>query len=404
MSGKILYLSRHIPPDTSGSAIIALNLVQQFSREEMIVAGEKPCGKPAVAWNDRWPQVLYIQSLYPFARRGTRWWRLAQFPRTLWRCIRLVRRQGVDRLLVVFPGALFLLAGYLTARLTGVRLWAYFHNTYAEVQRDHRRFLARWLQGRVFRAAEHVFVMSPGMSELYERRYPGLAQSPLVHAFNEPIPEFRPPPAVGSPMRLVFCGNVNETCADALVRLVRAVAGRPDTQVSFLSPDRGPLARLGLLGAGVGCETISRDRVPAHLAQADVVLLPHGLSGELPEEEFLTIFPTKTVEYLICGRPILAHTRAGAYLTRFLREHDCALVVDRPDPQALADAVERLRSDGELRARLVRNALCAARQFQAPTVAAELRKWLDAPPGRAAGKPAERTSTVPGPGGAAAGP
>ncbi|MGA2030819.1 MAG: glycosyltransferase [Thermoguttaceae bacterium] len=379
MSGKILYLSWSLPPDTSGSAVIALNLLRQFTSDEMIAAGEKPCGKPPLEWNDRWPEIVYVQSVWPFTARGIRWWRLLQFPRTLWRSVRLIRRQHVDRIVVVFPGPLFLLAGYLAARITRTRFFAYFHNTFLEQQRGWKRPFAAWLQGRVFRDAEHVFVMSEGMSGLYRQRYPGLRQTPLRHAFPEAIPAWKPPPKAGSPLRVVFCGSVNDSCLDALVRAARAVAACPDIQLSYVTSERDVLARLGLLGEGVRCEAIPRDQVPARLAQADIVLLPHGLTGtSRPEEEFLTIFPTKTIEYLICGRPILAHSTRGSYLTRFLREHDCALVVDEPDPQLLRQAVERLRADEELRARLVRNALVAAEQFRGDKIAAELRTWLEA--------------------------
>ena len=89
--GKIFYLSWGVPPDIGGSAIIALNLAKQFRRDEMIVVGEKPCGKPPVAWSDQWPELAYIRSVWPFTGRGIRWWRRLQLPYMLLRCLQLVR-------------------------------------------------------------------------------------------------------------------------------------------------------------------------------------------------------------------------------------------------------------------------------------------------------------------------
>ena len=107
-------------------------------------------------------------------------------------------------------------------------------------------------------------------------------------------------------------------------------------RLSLLSgSDRGYLQGLGILRDGVTCEALPRDEIPRRLAEADILLLPHGLTG--PEEwsvEYRTIFPTKTIEYLISGRPILAHAPRGCFLTRFLAENDCALVVDRADTGA----------------------------------------------------------------------
>jgi glycosyltransferase involved in cell wall biosynthesis len=377
--GKTLYLSWSVPPDTSGSAIIALNLLQQFTRDEMIVAGEKPYGKPSVQWKAEWPELHYVAWVWPFARRGLRWWRIIQFPLTVWNCLWIVWRHGVDRIVVVYPRAHILLAGYLASCLTGCKLFAYLHNTYEARTGMALRFAA-WVHRLVFRRASHVFVMSEGMSELLKQRSPDLEQTPLVHSFNEPLEEFREPPAVGSPMRLVFCGNV-VSCKDAAARMAEAVARTPDSALSIYSGDNPDVLRhYGLLRPGTDCRTVPRDKILEQLREADVLLLPH--SFEYPKaahDEFRTIFPTKTIEYLISGRPILAHSPADAFLTKFLEENECALVVDRPDIDALRDAIEQLRRDSALRSRLVRNALRTAEQFQAKRVATEFRKWVDDP-------------------------
>jgi len=366
-----------VPPDTSGSAIIALNLAKQFTRDEMVVAGEKPYGKPPVQWNAAWPELLYVQSVWPVTGRGVRWWRLFQFPFTLLKLLSIFWRHRIDRIVVVYPKAHFLFAGYVLARLTGCKLFAYLHNTYEARTGITLRFTA-WVHKLVFHRAAHVFVMSEGMSEYLKQRFPHVEQTPLPHSFNEPIPEFQEPPQIGSPMRLIFCGNL-VSCKDAAARLAEAIARSPGASLSILSGDRvGEMQQLGLLRPGTTRETVARDEVLDRLRQADVVLLPH--SFEYPEaarNEFRTIFPTKTIEYLISGRPILAHTPADAFLTKFLVENDCALVVDRPDVDALCAAIEQLRSNAALRSRLVRNALKTARQFQAVNVAAEFRRWVD---------------------------
>jgi glycosyltransferase involved in cell wall biosynthesis len=343
----------------------------------MVVAGEWPHGAPPLKWAREWPELVYIQSLWPFTRRGMRWWRAVQTPYALWRCLRLVRRHKVESIVAVFPDERLLLAAYLCARLTGRRFFPYFHNTYVENRRGWKGVFARWLQARVFARAEHVFVMSEGMSELYRQRYPTLEQSPLVHSFNHPLPSADVPETVASPLRIVLCGNVNASCNDAVARFGEAVAGCPNARLTVYSgtnPDH--LRSIGLVREGVEHLVVSADEVLGRLAQADVLLLAHGLTGPWGPEEYQTIFPTKTIDYLISGRPILAHTPPDCFLTRFLRKHDCALIVDQPDVGALREAIERLRTDYPLRRRLVQNALAAARPFQAREVAAELRRWI----------------------------
>jgi glycosyltransferase involved in cell wall biosynthesis len=380
MTERLLLLSWKIPPDTSGSGIIVGNLAKQFSPEELVLAGEHPYRRPAVAWKDEWPEIVYLTTGWPDTRRGARFWRKVQFPALVLRCLQTIKRHRCTSMMVTFPSEEFLLAGYVTSLLTGIPMYAYFHNTYVEQRRPgsiHFRFAA-WVQSRVFRRAVHTFVMSSGMVELYRERYPDLECSALVHSFNEDIPEFTPPPRPGNPPRFVLCGNVNDSCADAAVRMCAAIAHIKGALTIVSGTSKDSLQRLGILNAGVRYETVSRDVVLNYLRDADIVVLPHGFSGGLSEEEYRTIFPTKTIELLISGRPILAHAPPRCYLTRFLRERDCALVVDAPQVEAVLAGIERLRSDADLRSHLVRNALHAAESFRASRIACTMRTRIHA--------------------------
>lgn len=377
--GKVLLISWGVPPETTGSAIIVGNLAKQFTPEEMVVVGERPSERPPVCWKEDWPEIVYITQGWPPARRGARWWRRCQFPLLLFRSVYLARKHRCTNILVVFPNEEFLLAGYLTAKLTNAHLYPYFHNTFLEqcaLNSVHHR-IAKWLQSRVFDEADHIFLMSEGMVELYRERYPKMRCSALLHSFNEDIPEFVPQPEPASPVRFVMSGNINASCTDAATRVSSAIA-RIDSLLTILSgsPKRY-LDELGILRDGVHYETVSRDLVLSRLSEADIVILAHGFKGSLSDEEYRTIFPTKTIEYLICGRPILAHTPPDCYLTRFLRRHQCALVVDIPDEEAILTAVRRLREEADLRTSLVRNALQTARLFHAPVVAENLRTILE---------------------------
>jgi hypothetical protein len=277
----------------------------------------------------------------------------------------------------VFPNEEFLLIGYLVALWTGASFFPYFHNTWVENRKGLGRLLAQWLQSRVFARAEHIFLMSEGMVELYRERYPGIRCSALVHSFNEQLPVFSPPPELHSPLRMTICGNINESCRDATLRICEAIFRTEDTELILLTGmPRSYLARLGLLRDRVRYHTVSRDEVVNELRQSDIVVLPHGFTGGYSPEEYRTIFPTKTIEYLICGRPILAHTPSDCYLTRFLKEHECALVVDDPSVPQLLRAIELLRTDAALRSKIIWNALKAAEQFYAPRVATALRAQL----------------------------
>ena len=219
--------------------------------------------------------------------------------------------------------------------------------------------------------------MSEGMAELFRERFPNQRFKPLLHTFNEDIPGFKPPPPPSSPLKLALSGNINPSCLDATRRMADAIASLPDIELTYYTGTlEHVLRQYGVLREGMRRTTLSRTQLLDRLRAADILLLPHGFDGPYSREEYETIFPTRTIEYLISGRPILAHTPPNAYLTRFLKKHQCALVVDVRDSAAVRLAIQRLRADADLRAHLVRNALHTAKMFRASTVAAELRQVL----------------------------
>src|SRR5439155_16530435 len=89
---------------------------------------------------------------------------------------------------------------------------------------------------------------------------------------------------------------------------------------------------------------------------ADVLFLPLAFQSPYPQI-IRTSAPGKLGEYLASGRPILAHAPADSFVSWYLREHGCGLVVDREDPDALAAAIARLDAEEGLRRELAARAL-----------------------------------------------
>jgi glycosyltransferase involved in cell wall biosynthesis len=377
---KTLLVSWGLPPLVAGSAVIVTNLARQFSPDEMILAGERPAQPPGEPDESLPHRTYYLMREWTWPRRGRRfvhWIRWAWLPLAAWRLARIIRKEHCTAVLAVFPNEFYLAAAYIAASWTNTKLFPYFHNTYLENRRGASARFARWLQPRVFSAAETVFVMSDGMKRFYEPLYPETRFVPLVHSFNEPLDESPSSSDVHAPLRLAFVGNLNDSNIDAMKRMAELANRRSDCTLTIYSgTSKWFFEKVGIALDRFTFTQLPYDEITAALKQHDILLLPHGFEGGLSESEYRTIFPTRTLSCLLSGRPILAHSPPEAFLTQWIRQHDCAEIVDEPSTVKLEKALDQLVCDASRRRQLAQNALNAARQFRAPVVARRLREYL----------------------------
>lgn len=380
---RILVVSWSVPPDISGSSVVIENLAMQFTGSNMRIVGESTDGNSHLC-NDKLPEIVYVGNKRFADVLGRRFiipiFEIIEFPSLVTRVIVQAFKFKASHIVAVFPDARYLAAGYIAALVTGVGFFPYYHNTYVENRSGLSKIIAICLQFLVFKLARRVFVLSKGMQELFLCAYPSLKKvTPLLHSFTGPLPIRTPLPRRNRPLRLALIGSINESCLDATQRLRRAVALLPEVElyIHTSTPER-VLRKWGLLGdrVVVSQEKVSRARLMENLMERDIMVLPHGLTGGHSNVEYQTIFPTRTIEYLLSQRPILAHTPDETFLTRFLRSHKCALVVTESSEIILAKAIMRLGSDRDLCEQLVSNSIATATMFHAPLIADVLRKGL----------------------------
>ncbi len=378
--GKLLLLSICAPPYPIAVAYVEDNLSQQFTPDEMVWVSPSNPGTPTYRRDPAFPPIEYVGCEWTWPKRGKRfvhWVRWFLLPRLVARIKRIAVDQSCDSLMVVFPDEYFLTAGYLAAKSLGLKFYPHFHNTYLDNRTGLARRFAQWLQPRVFAQADVVFTMSDGMKQVWNARYPGVHFEPLVHTFNGDIPSFQPLPPLHEPLRLAYMGNLNDSNLDAMRRLAHVIDQSPNYLLTIYSgTPQSAYANNGIAGQRIVHERASDEELRAKLQSNDILLLPHGLVGGLSQMEYDTIFPTRTIPYLTSVRPMLAHSPPDCFLTRWLRQHDCAEIVEIGDVAEIIRAIERLRHDPARREQLVRNALRASEMFHAPTVVANLKRIM----------------------------
>jgi len=345
----------------------------------MVILGSFKSNMPPVDWRPEFPKLGYATFQFPDGVRGDRWARWFQFPFLLVAVLWTIYTEKCQILLTVYPDMIYLFTGYLASVITGKPLFTYFHNTLVEARPSSQ--FAHWLQARVFKQSRCVFVANDGMQQFYAQHYPEIPCETLFATFNEQVPSFdSAAPALRrthTPLRLAFSGNINASNEGAVKVISKMLRELPDVTVKVYTGTNQQVVRnLGFDGERVEITSVSRDILISKLQEADIVLLPHGFTENFSIEEERTIFPIKTLEYLLCGRPMVALVPEDTYLCDFLRQHDCALLLTQPNVEAMKQAIQRVQTDQVLREYLVKNALNAVQQFYAPTVASKLREGI----------------------------
>ncbi len=369
---KVLLLSWALFPTPSASAILVKNLVEQFEGSEFVLVGENDSrvdthqsavGIDGVAFRSEY--FKFSTGLPGFCpsfmvRRIKKMIRWVNVWRSIKKIERIIREEKCEAIFCVFPNEFYLFIAYILSKRMDLPLYTWFHNTYLDNRFGVPKWFAKWLQPRVFGHAAITYTMSEGMQAFYRRQYPGIRSKALVHCFEIPDLEYRPFSIESSrKLKFAYTGTFNASCSDATIRLCRYIIGQPNCELHIFSgQSRSDFEKFGICGERVRFRgSVVDDVFIQELQKLDIMLLPHGFSGGHADVEYKTIFPTRTIPLLYSNRPILPHTPDDVFLTDFLREHDCAQIVDVKDGAAIEEAIQTIVNDSGRRETIVKNAL-----------------------------------------------
>jgi glycosyltransferase involved in cell wall biosynthesis len=298
---------------------------------------------------------------------------------------RICREEACEAIIATTGSLPRLPAAVLAGRLARVPvillIWDFWRHL--EFEPFHHR-TARALEPTVLRQAAAIVVPNEMLAESIARTSgvrPVIIRLPADDAaFHVPdglADEASPLPAES--FNLTFTGQVYFSMTEPYQRLLAALEcpGLEDVAFHFFGPQaKDRLEAWGLHGRYVTHTFLPPWEIAAAQRGADALFLPLAFDG-LHKNLVYSSSTSKLSDYLASGRPILVHTPPGAFPAWYVRRHECGLVVDTPDPAALARAIALLRDDEPLRQRLGRNAMIRARtDFSIATARQQLADLL----------------------------
>jgi glycosyltransferase involved in cell wall biosynthesis len=281
----------------------------------------------------------YFPELYvPLIRRHVRRW---------------AKEHGVKRLYAHFPSATFLIAAWQVAEELDLPLTVYCDILWGELHGNNRQLASKY-ERRILERADSRFAITEFAADFLTKKY-GLPVDFLPHTIDlsNKAEGFRAIPEDARPT-IHFCGGIYPVMnQDAVVRLLdaaRRCKSRPHVDIC------APGLPEELRERNIQARYLPRGELLAAQRQSTVQFLPlafHSSQSTMIRHNF----PTKAMEYLCSGRPILVHAPADCYLTWLAKKEGFALVVDRPETGELAAAIDRLVADRQLQEELVAKAL-----------------------------------------------
>jgi colanic acid biosynthesis glycosyl transferase WcaI len=204
---------------------------------------------------------------------------------------------------------------------------------------------SRRLERAAYRTAERIVVLSRSFEEnLLAKGVPAGKVDLIYYPATLPIPEEAPARGLGDPPTVICMGNIG--LSQGLAELVRAFEDSEEME------RRG--VRLVIRGTGVAADAVraeirsertqmpgllNHDALARELARCDLALVTQSYEGT----EFN--LPSKLMNYMGQGLPVIAAVNPASEAARLVREADAGWVVDssRPEllPKAIADALDR---------------------------------------------------------------
>lgn len=295
--------------------------------------------------------------------------------------IKIVKEKRVDSIFTTInaKGAFFL-AAYFIHLIMNLPLIVYKIDL-LDQSLTIERVMQYLFQGKILKSAKKVFAISEALRDFCCEKWHVSAEIlPIPIPFNDRKENSAIQTSIKNQQcsTVLYTGFIYDAHIDSLQNLVNVINSISSDQIKLLLCTPATpveLRKIGIFGKKVDSCFVSREEALVLQRNSDVLFLPQAFQ---PSNNKVadTFFPTKTVEYLTSGTPILVHGPDSCQIVKYAKANGFALVVDRPDVERLREALMRLLQDEDLRHQLVENAWRTARKHDAKVIATRVKEAL----------------------------
>ena len=381
---KFLIISSYAPPAISGAPLMMYNLLRYFPENSFVILTNHFGIDNRVIKKGNWLKAKYFyfdtptlttipqreesffQKFKSFIKKFTLLKLLAQFFLLFYLPFNIVRRgkkiiekENIELLLGYSDYGPAFFSTYILHKITKKPFFLYLYDIYYGNNFPFPyKILAYFLEPKLFRRAEKIFVMGEALQKYYQKKY---KREIFVIPNSIPIEKSKPEflSNHSEPYKIVFTGTIYRPQAEAIKNLIKAIKEleEPKVQLWLYTPHNRKF--LNSQGIFESEKVVFAAGLPSEMRKiqklADILFVPLAFKTKY-SLLINTSSPGKTFEYLVSGRPILIHAPKGSYIAEYAKKHKFALVVDEESIDKLKKAIKRLIFDKAMVRRLINNA------------------------------------------------
>ncbi|MGK0137617.1 MAG: glycosyltransferase involved in cell wall biosynthesis [Algoriphagus sp.] len=371
---KVLLSTKSYPPVIGGSASLLYEILRHLPEDYFTVihgVNDPPGKESDLHLPFPRKQIKFLNDLNtPRATRYLPKLYQSMIEKSLQKAILKVK---IRKIYAHFPNALFLVAAYKVAKKNKLPLVVYFDILWDATSTGAELELSNRYEEEILKYAEQVFAITEFACAYLENKHNRKVEL-IPHTVDVGLIEKNIKPFNTEKAKIHFAGGIYDKMnSDSVFRMVEAVEALDrEIEIEFCSPDLpSVLSEKGYTNTYVDKATLLNLQ-----RESSILYLPQAFHSVKPVM-IRNNFPTKVMEYVCSGVPILLHSPADSYLTYIAKKEGFAYIVDKDDPKLLQEAVTKLLHDQELRNTIVQNAFKFAHSRNSEVWAKKLKLVLD---------------------------
>ncbi len=232
-----------------------------------------------------------------------------------------------DLIFTIYFNEMWIFSSYILSKITRIPVLYYIHDPYLEPAL-HRggpaAKLAQWLEPKSLKHG-YVIVLYESLRHHYQKKY-GIDSAVVRHITTQQRKEYISAKQNGY-ITIGYAGMIYDNNKNLMKELGSVCKQMAMVKLRiFTAADNHIIENIGLVGDRIKVKYLQDyEELLVSLSKCDLLYLPLSFSGDtnskLPTESLKYVLPTKVIDYLLAGPPILVHCPQEFEVSKFIKRY-----------------------------------------------------------------------------------